>query len=207
MINLIREIPKLLVASVLVVFTAGIQSFSAQAFDYPEPGNSALGAQQWADNCARCHNLRGPNDLRDDQWITTMFHMRLRAGLTGEETRNILTFLQNSNGILTGESIVEVSTSTPSVGDGSSLTGKAIYDQTCVACHGANGKGAIPGVPDLTKSDGRMSQSDDVLLVNIVRGLQSPGSTMAMPPKGGNADLSENDLRAVIGYLRSSFGE
>jgi mono/diheme cytochrome c family protein len=24
--------------------------------------------------------------------------------------------------------------------------GKAVYSQTCIACHGANGKGTIPGV-------------------------------------------------------------
>ena len=27
--------------------------------------------------------------------------------------------------------------------------GKALYSTTCVSCHGANGKGAFPGVPDL----------------------------------------------------------
>ena len=67
------------------------------AFDYPDPGDFAKGSQQWANNCARCHNIRSADELRDDQWITTMFHMRVRAGLTGEEMRNILTFLQTSN--------------------------------------------------------------------------------------------------------------
>ena len=41
--------------------------------------------------------MRSPTDLRDDQWITTVFHMRVRAGLTGQEARDILTFLQGSN--------------------------------------------------------------------------------------------------------------
>ena len=183
---------------------SGIFSLSAQAFDYPEPGDFALGAQQWADSCTRCHNLRGPNELRDDQWITTMFHMRLRAGLTGEETRNILTFIQASNNSLPACSLIK--TSLTVTDDTSNKSGKAIYDQTCIACHGANGKGAIPGVPNLTDKNGRLSQADDVLLLNVVRGIQSPGSTMAMPPKGGNPELSEGDIRAVIEYMHSSFG-
>jgi len=60
-------------------------------------GDFARGAKSWADNCLRCHNVRDPKELRDDQWVTTTFHMRVRAGLTGQETRDIITFLQMSN--------------------------------------------------------------------------------------------------------------
>lgn len=69
----------------------------SSAADYPEKGNFVSGAKAWADNCTRCHNLRDAKELRDDQWITTSFHMRIRGGLTGQETRDILTFLQQSN--------------------------------------------------------------------------------------------------------------
>lgn len=57
----------------------------------------ARGAKAWADNCLRCHNARDPQELRDDQWITTTTHMRVRAGLTGQQARDIITFLQKSN--------------------------------------------------------------------------------------------------------------
>jgi len=63
----------------------------------PDPMQFARGAQTWADNCARCHNMRDPKELRDDQWRTAIAHMRVRAGLTGEEARDILVFLQGSN--------------------------------------------------------------------------------------------------------------
>jgi len=72
-------------------------STATMAGDFPEQGDMARGAKAWSDNCMRCHNLRDANELRDDQWITTVFHMRVRAGLTGQETRDILTFLQNGN--------------------------------------------------------------------------------------------------------------
>ncbi len=65
--------------------------------NWPIKGNFAKGAKAWADNCTRCHNVRDPKELRDDQWITTIYHMRLRAGLTGQETRDIVTFMQMSN--------------------------------------------------------------------------------------------------------------
>ena len=85
--------------------------------------------------------------------------------------------------------------------------GKAIYSQTCIACHGANGKGAIPGVADFTAKDGSLAKSDGELLKNISEGFQSPGSFMAMPPKGGNPTLMEADMRAVLAYLRAEFGK
>ena len=85
--------------------------------------------------------------------------------------------------------------------------GKAIYSQTCIACHGANGKGTIPGVKDFTAKDSPLSKSDAELFKNVSEGFQSPGSFMAMPPNGGNPTLTEADVRAVLSYLRAEFGE
>jgi cytochrome c5 len=87
-----------------------------------------------------------------------------------------------------------------------SAAGEAVYSQTCIACHGTNGKGAIPGVADFTDKDGSLSKADAVLIKNIIEGFQSPGSFMAMPPNGGNPGLTENDVKAVVAYLRTTFG-
>ena len=84
--------------------------------------------------------------------------------------------------------------------------GQAIYSQTCIACHGANGKGAIPGVADLTNVEGALSKPDEALLNSITEGFQSPGSALAMPPRGGNPTLTEEDVKAVLAYLRAEFG-
>ena len=83
--------------------------------------------------------------------------------------------------------------------------GKALYQATCIACHGPQGRGAIPGVPDLAK-DGRMAQSDAVLAARIREGFQSKGSPMAMPPKGGNPALTAADIDALVVYLRALTG-
>ncbi len=85
--------------------------------------------------------------------------------------------------------------------------GQAVYAQTCIACHGADGKGAIPGVKDFTAMDGPLSKSDAELVTNVSQGFQSPGSFMAMPAMGGNPTLTETDVRAVLNYLRAAFGE
>ena len=62
-----------------------------------DPMQFANGAKTWADTCARCHNMRDPKSLRDDQWSAAVAHMRVRAGLTAEEAANVLVFLQQSN--------------------------------------------------------------------------------------------------------------
>lgn len=61
-------------------------------------GDFAKGAALWAKTCLRCHNMRDPQELDDKQWKAVMTHMRLRAGLTGKDTRDILAFLRQSNG-------------------------------------------------------------------------------------------------------------
>lgn len=166
-------------------------------------GDFMQGAKTWANNCSRCHNIRDPQDMSDAQWTTTAFHMRIRAGLTGQQTRDVLTFLQESNKLSTAEPAVkaETASSTDSV-----FSGSDIYKQTCIACHGANGKSAVPGAPDFTRPEGSLSQSDEVLMQHIIEGFQSPGSPMAMPPKGGNATLTTSDIQAVLGYIRENFG-
>lgn len=194
--------PQLKAVMAAISFAAvSLLSSPAVAFDYPEPGDFATGSKAWADNCARCHNIRSANELRDDQWLTTVFHMRVRAGLTGQETRDILTFLQTSNVSFVSETSSGIDDS-----PASSMSGKDIYQQTCIACHSADGAGAFAGVPDFNDPKGRLSKSDEELLKNVQNGFQSPGSPMAMPPRGGNTALTGGDLKNVIKYLHSEFG-
>lgn len=190
-----------LLFSAYLLLLSGFAS-SVQAADFPEAGNFSDGSKVWAENCNRCHNMRGPKELRDDQWITTSFHMRLRAGLTGQETRDVITFLQASNTktVATGSSQVAAVIS-------KGTSGKETYDKTCIACHGGEGKGAFPGTPDFTSGDGVLTKSDEVLVDHIINGFQSPGSPMAMPPKGGNPNLSTPDVSAVLKYIRETFGK
>lgn len=173
---------------------------TAQAADYPAPGDFQKGAKAWADNCGRCHNIRGARELRDDQWISTVYHMRVRAGLTGQESRDILTFLQGSNTPAHAINAIQAEKSVATT-----TSGKSIYNQTCIACHGADGRGGLPGVPDFLSDNSPMSKSDDILLQNILNGYHTPGNSMAMPPKGGNPNLTQADMEEVLRYIRQVF--
>lgn len=83
------------VAIVLAVQSTQISIAGAQETD--RTGNIGRGAGLWAQNCMRCHNMRDPKEFRDDLWKPIVTHMRIRAGLTGQDTRDILAFLQASN--------------------------------------------------------------------------------------------------------------
>ncbi|MCF6301126.1 MAG: cytochrome c [Proteobacteria bacterium] len=192
--------------SVKIFFILMLSFPIASSFaDDSKKGDFQTGAKTWADNCARCHNMRDPKDLRDDQWVTTAFHMRVRAGLTGQQTRDVIAFLQESNN--TAVKTPVVSTKQQQNIKSSGLSGEEVYQQTCVACHGSAGVGTVPGAPDFSKTDNSLSQADEVLIKRITEGFQSEGSPMAMPAKGGNASLNQADIRAVIAYMREKFAK
>lgn len=71
--------------------------FAAGAFAMPpEQGDPENGAKVWANTCVRCHNVRPPSNLSERAWKISMKHMRVRANLTGEETRDVLAFILDS---------------------------------------------------------------------------------------------------------------
>jgi len=80
---------------------AGVLATSFNAFADEEAmhreADARIGAQVWLNNCARCHNLRRTDEFNDQQWISIVTHMRIRAGLTGQEARDLLHYLQASN--------------------------------------------------------------------------------------------------------------
>lgn len=108
-----------------------------------------------------------------------------------------------------------ISSLTPALADGDAAcgftkgdwkAGDKIYHETCVACHGENGKGTVPGAPDFTKKGGKLSDPHALMTQRIQNGFQESGSPMAMPPKGGNPSLSDQDINDVHAYLHHQFG-
>lgn len=81
----------------IAVLEPAAHAAEPQMVSQADPMTFARGAKAWSDNCARCHNMRDPKELRDDQWRAAVAHMRVRAGLTGKEAKDILKFLQESN--------------------------------------------------------------------------------------------------------------
>tara|TARA_R110002124_G_scaffold263280_1_gene429502 strand:+ start:103 stop:459 length:357 start_codon:yes stop_codon:yes gene_type:complete len=83
--------------------------------------------------------------------------------------------------------------------------GEVVYKSTCFACHGLDGKGMVPGTPDLTGKKSPLMQDTSVIKKRILEGFQSEGSQLAMPAKGGNPTLKESEVDAVILYMRKAF--
>lgn len=83
--------------------------------------------------------------------------------------------------------------------------GEVVYNETCIACHGSDGSGSLPGVPDLRGKGGPLSQADTFLIKRMADGFQTPGSPMGMPARGGAPALTDADLNAVLQYMRKEF--
>lgn len=78
--------------------------------------------------------------------------------------------------------------------------GRKVYEQTCAACHDRGVSGA-PRVDRPGDWRARLAQGDEVLFKHTKHGFT--GQRGYMPPKGGNPNLSDQDLRNAIAYIKS----
>lgn len=72
--------------------------------------------------------------------------------------------------------------------------GKSVYDGGCVACHGAGIAGA-PKFGDKAQWAPRIKTGMDTLYAAAIKGKG------IMPPKGGNASLSDADVKAAVDFM------
>lgn len=73
---------------------------------------------------------------------------------------------------------------------------KAIYTASCAACHTTGAAGA-PKLGDNSAWAPRIKAGNEALYDSALKGKN------AMPPKGGNASLSDADVKAVVDYMVS----
>jgi len=71
------------------------------------------------------------------------------------------------------------------------IDGKVVYDKTCAACH----NGLSPKLGDKAAWAPRLKQGVDALVASAMKGKGG------MPPKGGNAALSKDDIKAAVNYI------
>jgi cytochrome c5 len=83
--------------------------------------------------------------------------------------------------------------STPVAGD----TGKTLYGQACIACHGAGIAGA-PKFGDKAAWAPRVAQGTATLYQHAIAGFQ--GKLGVMPPKGGSS-APDADVKAAVDYM------
>ena len=78
-------------------------------------------------------------------------------------------------------------------------TGEQVVSFQCVLCHGAGMAGA-PRIGDRKAWEKRLSNGEERLLRSATEGRG------AMPPNGGLADLTPQELRSAIDYMVRSSG-
>ena len=78
------------------------------------------------------------------------------------------------------------------------LPGETVYNQACVACHGAGIAGA-PKLGDKAAWVPRIAQGADTLHKHALEGFQ--GKAGLMPPKGGRTDLSDQSVMNAVDYI------
>lgn len=72
--------------------------------------------------------------------------------------------------------------------------GKSVYASACVACHGTGVAGA-PRAGDRLAWAPRLKAGNDAMVASVIKGKG------AMPPKGGQAALSDAQVKAAVDYL------
>lgn len=74
-----------------------------------------------------------------------------------------------------------------------SLDAEMMYGSVCSVCHATGAAGApIPGSPLMAE---RATKGLDALTLSAIGGLN------AMPPRGGRADLSDEQVRVIVEYM------
>jgi cytochrome c5 len=87
---------------------------------------------------------------------------------------------------------------TAAAAGGEAPSGEKIYNETCFACHAAG----VAGAPKFgSKEDWgpRIAQGVPTLVQHAVSGFQ--GQKGVMPPKGGRADYSDDQIAAAVQYM------
>jgi cytochrome c len=77
---------------------------------------------------------------------------------------------------------------------GAAAKGAEIYGSTCAMCHDSGAAGA-PVLGDKEAWGKLLKQGKDTIYKNAINGKG------AMPPKGGKASLSDDDVKAVVDYM------
>ncbi len=189
-----------------------------QGFPSAAP-DMAQGAAIFTARCTECHGVGGagdgsrvesgqitevpnfldpavPGPQRVSEWFDTITNGRIEKLMP--PWRNALTEQERWD--------VAYYTYTLHAGADQIARGAEVYAESCVGCHGEEGRGDGPdaaslsgSVGDLTDQANMASLSDDNIYATITEGVGDPND--GMPPFAD--ELSEADRRAVTSYVRT----
>ncbi len=141
-------------------------------------------------------------------WLMVLFFMLLYGALV---------FFDRYSGWFDGEvytpyvSLADLQACQPSSGGPSLERGRAVYDNICGLCHNPDGKGRPGQAPPFVGSEWALGNPGHMIRIPLW-GLSGPVqvagqdySTLPTMPAMGAA-LSDDDLAAVLTYIRQSWG-
>jgi mono/diheme cytochrome c family protein len=189
-----------LAAGLLLAFSGTLHSQDTAA-DQVQRGAEVYGA-----TCGRCHTARSPLERLDREWVTIGNHMRVRANLTGPQTRAVLAFLQATNGDPRQPAPLEraAAVDTPPEDYGGAIStdpnvieqGKTLVQRNaCIGCHVVSSAGGNVG-PSL---NGVVGQRGAAFVRQKIAQPTFNTATSMMPRFG----LSREQIDAITSYLAS----
>ena len=120
------------------------------------------------------------------------------AQVVGQDEPAVVAAEESTTTVAGGEGVVA---------GGDVSAGAGVYSGVCQACHGADGVGIEGLGKALAASSFVQGLSDDELVEMIAVGRETndPENTtgVAMPAKGGNPSLTDDELYDVVAYLRT----
>ena len=82
--------------------------------------------------------------------------------------------------------------------DAAMAAGEKVYSESCQSCH-AEGIAGAPKIGDKAAWADRIAQGMETLNSNSINGFT--GKTGMMPARGGNAALSDDEVKAAVEYM------
>ena len=190
----------------------------------PPAAVAAKGAERTGEEvvnlaCAKCHATgeRGAPKIGDSAaWTPRVARglatvtqaalkghggMPARAGmadLSDVEVKRAIEYMFNSGLVKAAAPAPAVAAAAPAAAAtapaGAKADGKKVYDTTCAVCHAAGVAGA-PKFGDKAAWAPRLKPGVDALYASALKG------KAAMPAKGGNAALSDADVKAAVDHM------
>ena len=139
------------------------------------------------------------HDTRRDRKLVSR---KVRLDMTGTNRTDLTTGQERimKKSLMLGVAVLAAAACSARAGDA-----KALYDQNCAKCHGADGKGETRigkrlGVKDYTDPKVQAALKDDAAFNAIKAGLKDKDGNTLMKPAEGTSD---DDIKALVGYMRT----
>ncbi len=77
--------------------------------------------------------------------------------------------------------------------------GRSVWMNACRSCH-LVGINDVLGVTQFDQWDQRLAKGWEPLYQSVLQGMTNPDGAIVMPPRGGDLQLSDEQLRAALDY-------